>query len=119
MSSTLLGRCEVPGLGVSQCAIKRKLGACDLRCCRPDEALGVFRSGHSRLQVPSKEASLQLSGPIKEFGQRHERIAGELAFRPQFVKFFVVEAAKVGCQSAEGPNKSSLRSTDRDHEAEP
>src|SRR3954469_21955364 len=119
MSLTLLGQCKVPGLGVSASAIKRKFGACDLRCCRPGEALGVFRCGDSRVQVPSKEAGLQLPGPIKECGQRHERIAGELAFRPQFVKFFVVEAAKVGCQSAEGPNKSSLRPADRDHEAEP
>src|SRR3954469_9783806 len=119
MSLTRFGRCEVPGRGVSECAIERKFSACDLRCCRPEQALGALRRGDGRLQVPSKEAGLQLPGPIKESGQRHERIAGELAFRPQFVKLFVVEAAKVGCQSAEGPNKSSLRPADRDHEAEP
>src|SRR5436190_15985659 len=118
MPSALFGRCKVPGLGVSECGIERKFGARDLRCCRPDEALGAFRCRDSRLQVPSKEAGLQLSGPIKEFGQRHERIAGELAFRAPLVEIFVIEGAELRCQSAEGANKSSLRSRSEEHTSE-
>src|SRR3954452_2101798 len=105
MSLTLLGRCKVPGFGVSQCAIERKFGACHLRRCRPGEALGVFRRGDSRFQGSRTEPSLQLSGPVKEFGQRQERIAGELAFRSQSVEFFVVEAAELRRQSAQRSNK--------------
>src|SRR4029077_1847512 len=109
MLLSLVGRCGVPGYGAGQRAVKVifrrfKTGwGCQKQPLRPQGGID------GRRIVPSKEARLQLAGPIPAFGQRQNRVTGQMGLELELIKLPVVKGTKFLRQATEGSDQPELR----------
>jgi hypothetical protein len=81
--------------------------------------LSSHRCIHGGGIVRGKEASLQLSDPVKALGERQSRVTRQTLLEPKLIEPLIVEGAKFRAQPPKGPNKPELRGDNVDDKAKP